>query len=177
MKQSGWVVAVAVAAVGCGAAPAKAPGAMPGDLAGVPAEPASSSAPAPAPSPSPAKPSATTEAASVEAAKLAAQSWLALVDAEKYADSWTAAASGFQKAVSTADWTRAVAGVRQPLGKLVSRQLRLAEYKTSLPGVPDGKYVVIQFDTAFEHKPQAVETVTPTQEPDGAWKVSGYFIK
>jgi hypothetical protein len=48
---------------------------------------------------------------------------------------------------------------------------------TTLPGVPDGEYVVVQFDTSFEKKKTAIETVTPMKEPDGRWRVSGYFIK
>ena len=169
MKLSAWVVVTAGLAVACGTQPAKAPdGAVPSDLAGMPAEPAT-------PPAKPMKP--TVAAASVDAAKAAARSWLALVDAEKYADAWSTAAKGFQSAVTEPDWARAVAGVRQLLGRLVSRQLRTAEYKTSLQGAPDGKYVVLELDTVFEHKARAVETVTPTQEPDGAWKVSGYFIK
>jgi hypothetical protein len=45
----------------------------------------------------------------------------------------------------------------------------------SLPGAPDGEYVVIQYETQFEHHTPA-ETVTPMLDKDGAWKVSGYFI-
>jgi hypothetical protein len=48
---------------------------------------------------------------------------------------------------------------------------------TELPGAPDGEYVVFQFDTQFEHKRAAVETVTPMRDPDGSWRVSGYFIR
>jgi hypothetical protein len=35
----------------------------------------------------------------------------------------------------------------------------------------------VQFDTSFERKSAAVETVTPMIDPDGRWRVSGYFIK
>ena len=48
---------------------------------------------------------------------------------------------------------------------------------TELPGAPDGEYVVFQFDTQFERKRAAVETVTPMCDPDGSWRVSGYFIR
>jgi hypothetical protein len=37
------------------------------------------------------------------------------------------------------------------------------------------EYVVIQYETQFEHH-TATETVTPMLDKDGAWKVSGYFI-
>ena len=68
-------------------------------------------------------------------------------------------------------------GVRQPLGKMLSRKIKSTQYETSLPGAPDGEYVVIQYNTSFEHKESAIETVTPMLEQDGKWKVSGYFIK
>jgi len=44
-------------------------------------------------------------------------------------------------------------------------------------GVPDGEYVVIRFETSFENKKSAIETVTPMLDQDGKWRVSGYFIK
>ena len=55
--------------------------------------------------------------------------------------------------------------------------MKTATYKTSLPGAPDGEYVVIQFDTSFENKKAAIETVTPMMDQDGTWRVSGYYIK
>jgi hypothetical protein len=36
---------------------------------------------------------------------------------------------------------------------------------------------VVKFDTVFEKKAAAVETVTPMMELDGTWHVSGYFIQ
>jgi hypothetical protein len=44
-------------------------------------------------------------------------------------------------------------------------------------GAHDGKYVVIQLDTVFAGKSSAVETVTPMLDPDGIWRVSGYYVK
>jgi hypothetical protein len=66
---------------------------------------------------------------------------------------------------------------RQPLGKLISRKVKSATYATSLPGAPDGQYVVIQFKTSFENKKSGIETVTPIIDKDGNWRVSGYYIK
>jgi len=107
----------------------------------------------------------------------AAESWLSLIDGLKYRESWQTAAPLFQRAVSAEGWSTAAARARTPLGRLTSRRLRSAIYASSLPGAPDGRYVVIQFDAAFEKNAQAVETVTPVQSDDGTWKVSGYFIK
>ena len=112
-----------------------------------------------------------------KAAEQAAISWLALVDSGNYAQSWQEAASLFKAQVSKDQWEKMVASARGPLGSLVSRKLASARYTTQLPGVPDGEYVVIQFDSSFEHKKSAIETVTPMLDKDGQWRVSGYFIK
>ncbi|MBM4320898.1 MAG: DUF4019 domain-containing protein, partial [Deltaproteobacteria bacterium] len=55
-------------------------------------------------------------------------------------------------------------------------KLKSARYQTSLPGAPDGEYVVIQFESSFENKRSAIETITPMLD-SGKWRVSGYFIK
>ena len=112
-----------------------------------------------------------------KAAVTAAEKWLALVDAGQYGESWTEAAGYFKNAVKPEQWEQAVQAVRIPLGKLVSRTLKSSHYKTSLPGAPDGEYVVIQFSTSFEHKGSATETVTPMLDKDGQWRVSGYYVR
>lgn len=112
-----------------------------------------------------------------QAAVEAALAWLEMVDAGDYGASWEAAAPYFQAAVPKADWERTIAAVRKPFGEVDSRQLRGADFKTTLPGAPDGEYFVIQFQTKFAEKAAAVETITPMKTPDGAWRVSGYFVK
>lgn len=112
-----------------------------------------------------------------KAAQPAAESWLALVDAGKYSQSWKEAASLFKNALTSEQWEHAIESARGPLGKLESRKLKSARYSTSLPGAPDGEYVVIQYDASFEHKKAAIETITPVLDRDGQWRVSGYFIK
>ena len=119
---------------------------------------------------------AATQAATTEA-KEAAELWLKLLDAGKYDESWQALAGLAQKAVKTADWAKLLESFRTPLGKVIARKLKSAAYETALPGAPDGEYVVLQFETEFEHKKAAIETVTPMKDKDGQWKVSGYYIK
>ncbi len=112
-----------------------------------------------------------------KAAVAAAEKWLALVDAGKNAESWSEAAGYFKAAVSQEKWQQSLQSVRKPLGKTISRKLKNKTYQTSLPGAPDGEYVVIQFETSFQHKKAAVETVTPMLDKDGQWRVSGYYIR
>jgi len=112
-----------------------------------------------------------------EAAKKSAESWLAVVDKGDYAASYDEAASIFKLAITKEDWLQKVRAARGPLGMMISRKLKLMQYETTLPGAPDGEYVVIQYDTSFENKRSAVETITPTLDKDGQWRVSGYFIR
>lgn len=106
-----------------------------------------------------------------------AEEWLALVDQGEYEASWEEAAALFKSAVTVEQWRQALNAARKPFGELVMRELKTAEYATSLPGAPDGEYVVIQFDTSFSKKESAVETITPMKDDDGVWRVSGYYIK
>jgi hypothetical protein len=106
-----------------------------------------------------------------------AESWLGLVDKGEYAESWKEAATYFRNNVSEQKWDQAMQGMRKPLGKLASRKVKTAVYKTSLPGAPDGEYVMMQFDSSFANKNSAVETVTDVLGRDGKWRAVGYFIR
>jgi hypothetical protein len=114
----------------------------------------------------------------MEAAALsAAEKWLTFVDSQKYVESWKEAATLFKNVVQPKQWEQSMMAAREPLGKLISRKVKTKVYKSSLPGVPDGEYIVIQFDSSFKNKKVAVETVTPMKGQDGIWRVSGYYIK
>jgi hypothetical protein len=115
--------------------------------------------------------------AAEEAAIAAAQSWLGEIDSGNYGRSWKEASSFFQGAVPEKGWMDALTGARKPLGKLISRKLANAQSATSLPGAPDGRYLIMQFDTSFENKRSAIELVTFTQEKDGHWRAAGYYIR
>jgi uncharacterized protein DUF4019 len=112
-----------------------------------------------------------------QAAQKSAESWLSLIDRRSYAASWDAAATFFKNAVSQEKWQAAVQAARGPLGQMKSRTLKSAASTTTLPGAPDGEYVVFQFNTSFEQKQVALETVTTVREKDGTWHVGGYFIR
>lgn len=117
------------------------------------------------------------DAQSISQAQAAATAWLALIDAGKYSASWEQAADRFKTAVPEPSWAAAATRARGPLGALKSRQVLSSTFTHTLPGAPDGDYVVIRYSTQFENKGSAIETVTPLREKDGAWRVSGYFIK
>lgn len=112
-----------------------------------------------------------------KAAAEAAGAWLDLLDSGKYSEGWDESAQYVKALVNKENWQKTFQGVRQPLGKMVSRELKSTRYTTSAPGAPDGQYVIIQYKTSFENKASAIETVTPMLDKDGRWRVSGYYIK
>ncbi|UTY56045.1 DUF4019 domain-containing protein [Massilia sp. erpn] len=112
----------------------------------------------------------------VDDAQKAAQSWLAVADPGNYASTWDGAAKLFQHGVSKEEWVKALSSLRPGLGQVNSRKLKSGQYSKSLPGLPDGDYVIVQYDTEFEKRAKSIETVTLLREADGAWRVAGYFI-
>jgi hypothetical protein len=109
-------------------------------------------------------------------AQTAAKAWLTLTDTGKYGLSWDTAAALLQASITKPDFEKALRTARSPLGALKSRTVKSTTFTRTLPGAPDGEYVVIQYTTQFANKSSAIETITPMHEKDGSWRVSGYYI-
>jgi hypothetical protein len=110
-------------------------------------------------------------------AVIAVHNWLALVDAGSYGESWDEASSLFKQSLTREQWAAAIAAARDPLGAVMNRQLVSTSFQRTMPGAPDGEYVIIVFTTNFGNKQLATETITPMLDADGQWRVSGYYIK
>ena len=106
----------------------------------------------------------------------AANNWLNIVDAGEYAKSWQKSDPFFKSQISQSKWNKAVKNVRRPLGKVNSRLELSRKGHSTLPGVPDGEYLVIQYQTEFQHKKSATEILTLSKS-SGYWRTVGYFIK
>jgi hypothetical protein len=107
----------------------------------------------------------------------AAGRWLALADAGDGGATWHAAGQVFQAAVSQKDWTAALDQARTPYGALAKRTLANAQATRTLPGAPEGDYVVLQYQSSFANRPTATETVIVMREADGNWKTITYVIR
>ena len=117
-------------------------------------------------------------AASPEDAEVLASAdpFLAALDAGDWAASWKAAGPMFQSAVTESEWAANVEPVREPLGKVEERRIATVQRVSSLPGVPEGDYTILQFQTVFaRHQGVLTETVVMAKGKDG-WEVAGYFI-
>ncbi|HAT8521974.1 TPA: DUF4019 domain-containing protein [Vibrio vulnificus] len=103
-----------------------------------------------------------------------ASEWLNLIDNQHYGESWDSAGVLFRSQISKDEWASAVGAVRSKIGNLESRNLTTTTSMNSLPNVPDGEYVVVQYQTIFSGK-QSTETLTLSKSKVG-WVVIGYFI-
>ena len=110
------------------------------------------------------------------AGSIAAKEWLKIVDVGEYVESWQKSDAFFKSQLTQTEWSVALTGVRTPLGQVKSRSELGAKEYSSLPGVPGGEYLVIQFQTEFQNKKSATETLTLSKS-SGDWLPVGYFIK
>ena len=123
------------------------------------------------------KPAATAVAPVPETeASAAARQWVGLLDKAQWDASWKSAGTLFKAQLTSPQWSRTIASLRKPLGPAQSRTLQSVVPTKTLPGVPDGDYQILQFQTRFAHKPEAIETIVMAREAAG-WHVSGYFIR
>ena len=118
----------------------------------------------------------TNENSDDSTAAASAFDWLNVVDEGMYSQSWELGGKQFRGSVTKNQWTQAVSSVREPLGKLSSREIKSKKYSKELPGMPDGSYYSFEFNSSFKNKKESVETLTLMKDGE-EWKVIGYFIR
>lgn len=111
-----------------------------------------------------------------EHGKNTALNWLQLIDQGQYETSWQQAGSMVQQQLNASQWQDTLQKARQPFGALQSRTVLSQQEHSSLPGAPDGRYLVLTLQSQFEHKAEAIETLTLRFEQD-EWRTVGYFIR
>jgi len=106
----------------------------------------------------------------IDAATAAAKDWLRLFDAGQYADAWEQSSELSRKAMGKDATIRTYQQVGRQLGKLHSRDLHNRQYETSLPNLPSGEYVVVDFESSFENLKNATETLIVVLDKDRKWR-------
>lgn len=114
-----------------------------------------------------------------EIAVTGAREWVALVDAGQFPQSWEQAGEIIRNSVTSDRWAASLTALRQPLGNLTARNLKVVNVAENLPNAPQGKYVVSTFSTSFANESvPRVEIITSYLEPtSNQWKVVGYSLK
>ncbi|AQU82734.1 MULTISPECIES: DUF4019 domain-containing protein [unclassified Halomonas] len=114
--------------------------------------------------------------ASTNAAEAVALAWLEAIDSGQYEQAWEASSPILQRPLSPYMLGRTIGAARRDFGAVESRQRVRVSRERSMPGAPDGDYMVFTFQTRFENKARSIETITPHLE-EGTWRVSGYYVK
>ena len=165
MNARSFVLLALLAAAGTVGAQLKLPS---GDK---PAFPAASAPATPATSAS-STPSPLIEAKEAAAAQNA-EAWLKLIDKGEYGKAWDECGALFRDRVTRQQWVEGLPKDRDLVGKLKSRKLDAAAYRTSMPGAPDGEYVMARFFADYEKK-SGVEEIVSLAYIDGVWRPIGY---
>ncbi len=130
--------------------------------------PATQEAPSVQPAQTP-KQAADIRDSAVEAAK-----WLKLIDEGKYGESWDTASNIFRFTISRDEWIKSQERLRQPYGRIVSRELVQQSPAENPKGLPAGDYMVLLYKSSFANHPTANELITMVLSTDGKWKVLTY---
>lgn len=104
-----------------------------------------------------------------------AKQWMTLIDDQNYADAYQQMGAVARGKIAADSWTQKIRGAREPLGAMSSRALKDVKMTKTLPGMRDGQYTTVRYDSTFAHKAASVESVTLVSE-NGGWSVIGYFI-
>ena len=122
------------------------------------------------------EPAADPHIAEEQAAERQALGFLGYLDHGRFADSYAYTGMLIRTQLDRDAFTKQIEKTRAGVGALLSRELIDASYTTTVPGAPEGQYVVLDYGASFANRQQAVETVT-LAFAKGYWRVSGYYIK
>lgn len=104
-----------------------------------------------------------------------AKQWLTLIDDRNYAEAYRQMGASERNQASEQDFATKMGAIRTPLGAMSSRTLEDVKLTKTLPGMRDGQYALVRYDSAFAHKAASTESVTLVSE-SGAWSVVNYSV-
>ena len=110
-------------------------------------------------------------------AQRAAESWLALVDTGKSAESWQALAAPARDSIGQWRWKIGFAMAEKKFGPISRRTLRSAKFSTKSPSGRPGEFVFIEFGSTSTKKSAVTEKLATMRESDRQWRVVTYTIE
>jgi Protein of unknown function (DUF4019) len=128
------------------------------------------------PPPSGTQPANDPHAADELSAQRQALGFLGYLDQGRFADSYAYTGMLIRTQLDRDAFSTQIQKTRVDTGALQSRELIDSAYTTTLPGAPEGQYVMLHYHAGFANRPDTVETVTLTLAK-GYWRVVGYYIK
>jgi hypothetical protein len=122
------------------------------------------------------QPAGDPHIAEEQAAERQALGFLGYLDHGRYADSYAYTGMLIRAQLDREAFAKQIEKTRAGVGPLLSRELIDASYTTTVPGAPDGQYVVLHYAVSFANRQEEVETMV-LAFAKGYWRVSGYYIK
>jgi hypothetical protein len=107
-----------------------------------------------------------------------ASEWLIMLDRGKFSESWEVADSFYKAATPKEAYLESMKYFRGELGRTGSRTITKINYTNSVSHRPDGKYVIVDFETSFSMiDKKTLEEVTLSKDKGGFWKVTDYEFR
>jgi len=113
----------------------------------------------------------------VEEAREAAEAWLELTDAGSFDESWDQAATLLQDEVSQEEWKSQSEDIVDQVGSIEERNFMGGQYQEDIPDLPEGEYVIMQYEATPSDFDQSLMEIVATTKEDGEWKVAGYTMR
>jgi hypothetical protein len=110
------------------------------------------------------------------AAERQALGFLGYLDHGRFADSYAYTGMLIRTQLDRAAFAKQLEKARAGTGAMLTRSLIDVSYTTTVPGAPEGQYVLLHYGSSFANRQEAVETVT-LDFAKGYWRVVGYYIK
>lgn len=112
-----------------------------------------------------------------QAAQEAADAWLVPVDSMDYRTSYQQASPLLQEQTSETQWVQTLRTTFGAMGSFISRAPQGREFRTALPGAPEGEYVIVTYNSRYTQAEDAVETVVMAKSATGEWQTAGYDVR
>jgi hypothetical protein len=122
-------------------------------------------------------PSSAASDTAIASAHKAADVWLDQLDGAQYGPSWDDAGSAFQRASTKEQWITTVQKVRGQVGPLGQRTVQKSQFTTTVPNLPVGEYVVMQYRAVSARGGFITETVVLQRDGARGWRVDSYVVK
>jgi len=105
-----------------------------------------------------------------------AETFSATIDDNNYQAAYQSGSKLLHLTSTENQWISEIGRTREVLGTALQRKLKAVKSISTYPGLPDGEYMLVYFETKMEHKEKAAEVLLVAQI-DGAWKVCSYHLK
>jgi len=116
-----------------------------------------------------------SDATPEKTAQEVAESWLKLIDSQKYEKSWEELSPNTKEKMSMEQWRLALTGMHKPLGKLKERKLETAAHLKPLPGYTDQEGVILRYKSKYANRESVIESIGTMHDKDGTWRVAAYL--